>query len=63
MRNTSRSWMKLKLNYKFNEFLIKILIFYGTDKFILKLTWEKKCKKAVKKIMRTKTTETKKKER
>lgn len=49
--NRSCSWMRLKLNYKFNEISIKILIgyFIGPGKFILKFTWKRKCTKAVKK--------------
>lgn len=64
MKNTSCSWMKLKLNYKFNEIPIKILIGYFMElgKLIPKFTWQRKCTKAVKKIMRKKNNVTKKKE-
>lgn len=58
------SWMRVKLNYKFNEIPIKILIgsFMGLGKFILKFTWKRKCTKAVKKHIRKKNNVTKKKE-
>lgn len=51
MKNTSCSWMKLKLNYKFNEIPIKILIGYFMElgKLIPKFTWQRKCTKAVQK--------------
>lgn len=48
MKNTLCSWMRLTLNYKFNEIPIKILIglFYGTGQIYPKVHLEKEMYKS-----------------